>query len=145
MGHRPGRKPQIRQLVRCLGRYAREIHDCGIVHRDFSAANVLVPESWNPDSTDLKGQFVLLDINRVRKVAPERMSANLRIQDLERVHTPEHLVEELFGAYAGDSADIAGFRRKFLKYRHGYRRIRGTRNSFIRGLLKVFTYWPRTG
>ncbi len=136
---------QTRQLVRCLGRYVREIHDCGIVHRDLSAANILVPEDWNPDSTELKRQFVLLDINRVRKVSPEQMSANLRIQDLERVQVPEHLVEELFNAYAGGSADIAGIQQKFLKYRHGYRRIRDTRNPFIRGLLKIFTYWPRTG
>lgn len=127
------------------GQYAREIHDRNIVHRDFSGANILIPRDWIRGSGPLCSEFVMLDINRVRDIPAGDMDIRLRIQDLERLGIPELALEDYFFAYAGDDPAIKNEWPRFLKYRRGYRRIRETRNPFTRGLLKLCTYWPRTG
>ena len=65
--------------------------------------------------------------------------------DLERLGIPEPVLETYYLAYAGDDDQLRAEWPKFLKYWKGYRRIRETRNPLARGLLKGFTYWPRTG
>ena len=127
------------------GKYARQIHDRNLVHRDFSGANILIPDDWDGSGDNLCEQFVILDINRIRKIAPGKMTMNLRIQDLERLFMPESLLESYYFAYAGEDSGIVNQWQKFLKYRRRYRRIRETRNPVERALLKTFTYWPRTG
>ena len=127
------------------GKYARQIHDRNLVHRDFSGANILIPDDWDGSDHNLCEQFVILDINRIRKIAPGKMTINLRIQDLERLFMPESLLESYYSAYAGADSGIADEWQKFLKYRRGYRRIRETRSPVERAFLKTFTYWPRTG
>ena len=127
------------------GRYVREVHDRNIVHRDFSGANILVPRDWSVGPGPLCSDFVMLDINRVRDVPAGSMDIRLRIQDLERLGIPESALEDYYFAYAGDDPQLKNEWPRFLKYRRGYRRIRETKNPVVRGLLKLFTYWPRTG
>jgi hypothetical protein len=140
-----GRAMDVKEFARICGQYVRQVHDRGIVHRDMSAANILVPAQWDGSSSDLVGQFLMLDINRVRDVPKSEMTMNLRIQDLERLYMPDHLLQDYYLAYAGDSPELASAWQKFLKYRNSYRRIRETQNPLKRGFLKIFTYWPRTG
>jgi hypothetical protein len=140
-----GHSVEAAKFAGYCGKYARQIHDRNLVHRDFSGANILIPDDWDGSDDNLCAQFVLLDINRIRKVAPGKMTMNLRIQDLERLFMPESLLVSYYSAYAGEDSGIADHRQKFLKYRRGYRRIRETRNPVERAFLKTFTYWPRTG
>jgi hypothetical protein len=140
-----GRDMEAGEFARICGNYVRQVHDRGIVHRDMSAANILVPAQWDGSSSDLVGQFLMLDINRVRDVPESEMTMNLRIQDLERLYMPDHLLQDYYLAYAGDSPELASAWQKFLKYRNSYRRIRETENPLKRGFLKIFTYWLRTG
>ena len=132
-------------LAECCGRYIRSVHDSGILHRDFSGGNVLIPRDWDGTDTALKSKFILLDINRIWLVSPQKISINQRIQDLERLTFPESLLERYFMAYAGDNREIGNQLPRFLKYRKAYRKLWATENPFKRSLLKMFTYWPRTG
>ena len=135
----------LSEFAAICGRYIREVHDKGIVHRDFSGANILVPNDWRPENTPTTSHFVMLDINRVREITAGNMNINLRIQDLERLGIPESVLRDYYFAYAGDDLELQSEWPKFLKYRKGYRRIRETNNPLARGLLKIFIYWPRTG
>ena len=135
----------LERVVTACGRFVRAFHDCGLVHRDLSATNILVPDDWSGDADQLLSRFSLVDINRVRDVPAEGMSIKLRIQDLERVYIPDHLLDTYYRAYAGGDAGLLAEWPRFLKYRNGYRKIRSTANPLARGLLKLFTYWPRTG
>jgi hypothetical protein len=132
-------------LVTCCGRYIRSLHESGILHRDLSGGNLLIPEDWDGSDTDLKSKFIVLDINRIRLVQPQQITINQRIQDLERLTFAESLLERYFMAYAGDNREISNQLPRFLKYRKAYRKLWATENPFKRSLLKIFTYWPRTG
>ena len=140
-----GAEFEAREFARICGRYVREIHDRGVVHRDLSGANILVPECWSGRADNLAAAFCLVDVNRVRSVGAEGMTVQLRFQDLERLMVPESCVDEYFAGYAGDDQKIELEKPRFLSYRHAYRRMRNARNPVYRGLLKTFTYWPRTG
>ncbi len=141
----PGHQISAGAFADLCGKYARAFHDRGFLHRDFSGANILVPQSWDGTSENLLSQFVILDINRIRQVEPRQMDIRLRIQDLERLYMPDSLLKSYYFSYAAGDPDLENQWQKFLKYRNGYRRIRDTRNPLSRGLLKLFTYWPRTG
>ena len=136
--------PQAEWAAIC-GRYVRALHDCGIVHRDLSGGNILIPDDWDGQSENLEKKFILLDINRVRKVDPLSMGINLRIQDLERINMPDSCLSHYFRGYAAGDAKIAGQEARFLKYRKSYRRIRAARNPVWKLILKITTYWIRTG
>lgn len=133
------------QFAQICGRYARAFHDAGFVHRDFSGANILIPDEWDGTDRNILQQFVMLDINRIRRVDPLNLDIRLRIQDLERLYMPDALLKAYYFSYADADSTLENQWQKFLKYRGGYRRIRDTRNPVSRGLLKLFTYWPRTG
>ena len=140
-----GRKFKQTEWAEICGRYVRALHDCGIVHRDLSGGNILIPDDWDGQSVDLEKKFILLDINRVRQVTPKSMSINLRIQDLERINMPDSCLPDYFRGYASGDANIAREESRFLKYRKSYRRIRAARNPAWKLVLKITTYWIRTG
>ena len=140
-----GRSIRADKFAVICGQYVRQIHDKGIAHRDMSGGNILVPQLWNGTSDNLSGQFVMLDINRIRQIKKEDFNIKFRIQDLERLNIPEQYLENYYFGYAGDDLNLQNQWPKFLKYRKGYRRIKETRNPLLRGALKIFTYWPRTG
>lgn len=133
------------QFAAICGQYVREVHNQEVVHRDLSGGNILIPNQWDGTNQNLKEQFVMLDINRVRQIPLKNMSMNFRIQDLERMNIPDHCLREYYFGYAGEDVGLQKQWSKFLKYHKGYRRIRETRNPLVRGVLKTFTYWPRTG
>jgi len=136
-------KINTREFSKICGQYVRSIHDKGIVHRDLSGANILVPDSWDGSVEKLTEEFVILDINRIRWLSQEAMDINYRIQDLERLSIPDNHLKEYYVAYAGDDNDLLKQWPKFLKYRRGYRKIKETKSPFLRGAKKVFFYWPR--
>ncbi|MEM7193512.1 MAG: lipopolysaccharide kinase InaA family protein [Pseudomonadota bacterium] len=131
-------------LVQACGQYIRSFHDSGFVHRDMSGGNILVLDTWDGTAASSKKNFVIVDINRVRKIEGD-IGINLRIQDLERLNLPERYLQEFYRAYAGERMELQNAWPTFLKYRTAYRRIRSTRNPVWRLLLKLTTYWVRTG
>ena len=135
----------VAEFARICGQYVRQVHDRGIVHRDLSGANILVPSTWDGSRDNLAAEFCLVDVNRVRDVGLNELTIQLRFQDLERLMVPDQCLDDYFAGYAGDSEEIQNERSRFDRYRNAYRRMRAARNPVYRGLLKTFTYWPRTG
>ena len=140
-----GLSMEVADFACICGQYVRQLHDLGIVHRDLSGANILVPSTWDSSIHNLAAEFCLVDVNRVRDVAREELTAQLRFQDLERLMVPDHCLDQYFAGYAGDSEEIKRERPRFDRYRNAYRRMRSARNPLYRAALKTFTYWPRTG
>ena len=136
---------EVGEFAHICGQYVRQVHDLGIVHRDLSGANILVPSTWDGSTRNLAADFCLVDVNRVRDVASDALTIQLRFQDLERLMVPDHCLDQYFAGYAGDSEEIRKERQRFDRYRNAYRRMRAARNPVYRGALKTFTYWPRTG
>ena len=132
------------ELIIACGRFIREVHDQGIVHRDISGGNILIPLDWNGNMNNLKSTFCLVDINRLRYVGSE-MAINLRIQDLEKLKLPEEYLKMYFDAYAGKSDEIKKEWPRFKKYRAAYRKMRETKNRAWRNVLMLTTYWTRSG
>ncbi len=138
-------KIALKILVEACGKYIREIHDRGLVHRDMSGANILIPNSWDGNSVNLSSRFVILDINRVRQIPEDKLDINFRIQDLERLNIPLPHLLDFYLAYCGQDKSLVDHWNTFLQYRGSYRKIRQTKNPIKRGALKLFFYWPRTG
>lgn len=126
------------------GKYVREIHDRGLVHRDLSSGNILIPENWDGTEKNLHQQFIMLDINRIRQIPEHQLDIKYRTQDMERLNIADEYIQDYYYAYCGSDQKLRKLWPKFLKYRNSYRRIRNTKNPKVRGLLKIFTYWPRT-
>ncbi len=140
-----GHKLAVSDLVTALGHYARDLHEAGVAHRDFSGGNILIPENWNGNSEGLLNEFILLDINRARLFAPGTIDIYHRIQDLERISLVESQQQHFYAAYADGSAELLAQWPRYQRYRHSYLRMRNTQNPLWRFVLKTSTYWIRTG
>jgi len=140
-----GHQLAVTDLVEALGHYARDLHQAGIAHRDFSGGNILVPVSWNGRAEGLLGQFVLLDINRARLFDPGTVDIYHRIQDLERITLVESQQQAFYMAYAGDDVQLQAQWPRYRRYRRADLRMRRARNPLWRVLLESLTYWVRTG
>jgi len=140
-----GRQLAVVDLVAALGHYARDLHQAGVAHRDFSGGNILIPEAWNGTTEGLLQEFLLLDINRARLFAPGTVDIYHRIQDLERITLVESQQQAFYQAYASADAKLLAQWPRYQRYRRAYLRMRRARNPLWRFLLKSSTYWPRTG
>ncbi len=132
------------QLVTACGRFIREVHDQGVVHRDMSGGNILIPDDWDGNPNGLKSIFHLVDINRMRQVGAD-MPIKLRIQDLEKLLIPDRYLDLYYRAYAAGCDQIQKEWPRFLRYRTAYRKMRDTPSRLWRNVLMVSTYWTRSG
>lgn len=103
---------EYEEMAKALAHFAAELHDCKILHKDFTPGNVL----WKRD--DCGFHFMLVDINRMRFGT---VSAKAGLKNLCRLWGPKDFMRLLVGEYARtrgyDEAKAVGYvmekRRKF--------------------------------
>ena len=70
------REPFFEDLLRQFARFAYELHERGVYHKDFSAGNILITHQ------DQESSFYLIDLNRMKFID---LDFDLRMKNLSRL------------------------------------------------------------
>ena len=81
-------------LIRALGHYLAELHECGVIHEDLSPGNL----PYVRDEATGRYDFYLIDLNRMR-FAPHPLSPRESIRSLERLFHARRACATLAEAY----------------------------------------------
>ena len=85
------REPMIEDLLRQFARFAFELHERGIYHKDFSAGNILIKVEEGQSS------FYLIDLNRMKFI---ELDFDLRMKNLSRLSEDAEVLRIIAGEYA---------------------------------------------
>jgi hypothetical protein len=120
--------PEIKNLLIVLARIIRKLHDAGILHRDLTLGNFLIPRNA-PD------QVHLIDLSRA--VQLKRLPILFRLMDLARMNLGPHW-PAFYHLYCGDRPDWLRYKRLL----DGLVRLRRT-SIVLRKIKKAFSPAPR--
>jgi tRNA A-37 threonylcarbamoyl transferase component Bud32 len=109
-------RKRCHEFLHRLGSYLRNLHDAGIIHRDFGGGNVLVSEKASGSEA-----FTLVDLNRA-VVTRDPASWRARMLDLERVHLHPEDRQTFFAAYSLSQEEIRRWGHHYLERAERYRR-----------------------
>ncbi len=90
------RKPVFEDLLRQFSRFAYELHERGVYHKDFSAGNILITHQEEESS------FYLIDLNRMKFID---LDVDLRMKNLSRLTEDP----EVLGIIAEEYAKVSGW------------------------------------
>ena len=85
------REPFFEDLLRQFARFAFELHERGVYHKDFSAGNILITHQ------DQESSFYLIDLNRMKFID---LDFDLRMKNLSRLTEDAEVLRIIAEEYA---------------------------------------------
>ena len=120
-------KPEFEELLRQFARFAYELHERGVYHKDFSAGNILITIEENRSS------FFLIDLNRMKFID---LDLDLRMKNLSRLSEDPDVMRIIAGEYAKISGwDFEMLYGKIMHYTTEFRKKYNRRVDLKRRLL----------
>lgn len=121
------RKPVFEDLLRQFARFAYELHERGVYHKDFSAGNILITVEENQSS------FFLIDLNRMKFI---NLDLDLRMKNLSRLTEDPEVLRIIAEEYAKVSGwDFETLYGKIMNYTAEFRKKYNRRMDLKRRLL----------
>lgn len=94
--------PNRTEILQAFGRFAWQLHQKQIHHRDFSAGNILILGKAQDTSTPNTWGFCLVDVNRMRF---EALGLEARMRNFATLWASDADIEIIVRAYANESGD----------------------------------------
>lgn len=106
--------PQRSDILKSIGRFTAELHQRGILHRDYSGGNIL----FNADGSRVE----VIDLNRVRFC--KHLNREQRLRNFERLNIDREALRTMATAYAEQMHEDAEYDAQYIIAHRWHKHIR---------------------
>jgi len=119
-------------LLHSLGQFVGRVHTAGFLHRDLRRSNILVRDLGD------HFEFALLDVNRLQRY--RRLTAGLRLRELERLRLTGPAGKFFFNGYAPRAKDAQRLNHQYQRRLHIAARLESLPRPLRKVVKKLWYY-----